>query len=617
MDRLPQELFDLIVLHLDSILHHASNHLKNESLTPASQTLASFATVSQGFQFAVERLTFCELTLKSTDLALFEAAMSHEHRSRALEVLAYRIVLPSYTPHACRGYETAVFRRKNAEACSEAMSRLLALLSRWPADRKIHLYVHAYSPMDPGHRSQADEAAVDPERDIGEDRYLFSCLDLADMEENPMPAAPCVSRFNIGDHRGRQVTPDALGDLVEKLPGIDRLSLVLREPVYFQDYRRRWRQDWAAVLGLNGFAPAATTIAITVVAPTYTYKAPVPRLHPEMGTDPLLSAVRALGEGRTVLRYAGLLDASFFWPFAASEKPAPFWQAMEEMDLQLEMTTPTGGWYFKSQADDVFEPDDVHPGTPGRLARGLKPPGLSHRKDRNERAAKVLRMERKESLSARQNAGEMWQMWVDDGVGWNDYVVYHVNEDYDEDFPFEVDEGRMAPLLEGMARALAQMPRLRRFRIALDLAEFHPGNEVRSTLRSRPWAIDYRAPGEERGEMTYEAAWDDDELTQEPRFYLHVGDWEPSERLLALFRDVGRRNHGRDAVVVYPLRVSGFAGEDEWTGHVVECPLPNLGDGSFSAAEERWLSICNQFTSQRNDSVDRGHKSRAYDSGMW
>ncbi|KAF6840981.1 hypothetical protein CMUS01_03754 [Colletotrichum musicola] len=501
MNRLPQELVDLLVTHSASILRQESNP-NQEQRPPAPQSLAPFATVSPEFHYAVERLTFREIRLDSPDLNEFEAAITrHEHRGRAFKGVKYHVILPIDAPEPSARCETTWCRQRNCQAGLPAISRLLTFLSTQSAAKPIRLYV------------RFNETGKEKLQYKAEEQYFYSCLGLSNTEErDKIPAAPCVSHLFLGYEKGGQVTPDAIMGFIEKFTGMKDLSLLLREPDYFGEFRRR--------------------------------------------VDPLCSAVRSLGEGRKALRYEGMLEPSFFWPFANPEEPVPFWQTIEEMDMQIDMTTPTGCWYFKSPLDNSFGPSNGRPGSHAGMA--VDPPGLSSHSALNRLAIEALHVQQQFRSVTRLMATVMWQSHIIHNIG-----PGQISVDYDADFPFEVDEREMVPLLEAMAKALVQMPHLRSFRLFLDLGMFHPGNDAMTRQRPQLWAINYRGPREKWGKLSYEMPEDgEEELVKVPRFYLHVGGWSPAEDLPDLFREVGRRNHGQEAIIVYhPPRFSGSAGE--------------------------------------------------------
>ena len=79
MDRLPHDIYEEICTYLDR----------------TSYNRPALATVSRQWQNAIERLTFKELRIDSTEIDTFKRFLDG-HRCRFLNRLKFLVVLPSY-----------------------------------------------------------------------------------------------------------------------------------------------------------------------------------------------------------------------------------------------------------------------------------------------------------------------------------------------------------------------------------------------------------------------------------------------------------------------------------------------------------------------------------------
>ena len=78
-------------------------------------------------QTAIERLTFEELCITSTELDTFSLIV-RKHRRRFLNRLRFIVVLPSYDEDSRCKFENADDRSKNNQAFTNAFSQLFSIL---------------------------------------------------------------------------------------------------------------------------------------------------------------------------------------------------------------------------------------------------------------------------------------------------------------------------------------------------------------------------------------------------------------------------------------------------------------------------------------------------------
>ncbi|CAJ2513905.1 Uu.00g020240.m01.CDS01 [Anthostomella pinea] len=118
MDRLPQEIYD----EIGALLHDPA------FCRPA------LATVSRQWQIAIERQTFRNIRLRSTDLGCFQQIVQHRRR-RYVNAINYLIVLPGYSDEKRRQFEREDDRRANDEVFTTVVHRLFHRLEHWDVSK--------------------------------------------------------------------------------------------------------------------------------------------------------------------------------------------------------------------------------------------------------------------------------------------------------------------------------------------------------------------------------------------------------------------------------------------------------------------------------------------------
>jgi hypothetical protein len=120
MNRLPQEIYDEI----------AAWDSKPSNLT-------DLATISRPWQMAVERITFRQIYLKSSDLDRFERIVRGRRRG-FLGVILYSIVLPTHSEAVHGRREAKGHHQANYEAFLSAIHCLFSILKSWD-DVECHI----------------------------------------------------------------------------------------------------------------------------------------------------------------------------------------------------------------------------------------------------------------------------------------------------------------------------------------------------------------------------------------------------------------------------------------------------------------------------------------------
>ncbi|KAI8168029.1 hypothetical protein K4K49_011248 [Colletotrichum sp. SAR 10_70] len=183
MNRLPQEIINHVAwwLPLPEEIH-CRNGLPSSPIRP------SIASVSEKFRHAVERLTFHELHIKTSELEKFDQILSGagSYRRRFLTRLNVVVVLPEYGDHKVPTYEFAVDRYANNYAATRGMHQLLYVLSGWESDLRLELTLDAQSPSDSGALTSKQcyqrwkEIEQGTRHGLGHERYEYSMTEIFD-----------------------------------------------------------------------------------------------------------------------------------------------------------------------------------------------------------------------------------------------------------------------------------------------------------------------------------------------------------------------------------------------------------------------------------------------------
>jgi hypothetical protein len=219
MDSLAPELLDAII----------------ELLDPSD--LLRCCTVSQRWQSSVERLTFRDIRLKSTDLERFSDIFSDHRRREVLATIEYHVILPPYDDKRCDLLETAEDMDSNNEAFTEAFHGLFGILHAWGHDNgqrasnqtrgcPIKLKLAVYSPTDYPFRHGMDKwetRRLWQQTAFFGPQYEYSFLRLLQEE---LPTVLRIWRFEAmrATLRPRNVEGAALAAIAAKLPDLESID---------------------------------------------------------------------------------------------------------------------------------------------------------------------------------------------------------------------------------------------------------------------------------------------------------------------------------------------------------------------------------------------------------
>jgi hypothetical protein len=216
MNKLAPELLDAVIELLDR------------------SDLRRCCTVSRRWQFSVERLTFRDIRLKSTDLERFSDIFSDHRRREVLGAIEYHVILPRYSEKRRRKYERAKDKKANNEAFTEAFHGLFGILHAWehdqgattPNQKTITLDCSVYSPTDKpedifSYRSEIEFGVTD----LFSRRHEYFFLRLL---KDDLPNVSRISCFQLLPGL-RRVEGTAVAAIVAKLPNLESIDWELND----------------------------------------------------------------------------------------------------------------------------------------------------------------------------------------------------------------------------------------------------------------------------------------------------------------------------------------------------------------------------------------------------
>ncbi|KAI1378996.1 hypothetical protein F4677DRAFT_355152 [Hypoxylon crocopeplum] len=353
MNNLPQEIVEIIVSFLPDL------------------GLAPFATLSIGWQRAVERRTFFRISIKShgEDMEAFTRIFTLARRPY-LRKLMFTVILP--------------FNEAGADARDEQLAHCEAYTSHV---RRLFQVLADGDSADENIRSSGSVAlcmsCVTSAREwmSGRNRQgLDRRVGLIDGGPQ-LPMVKCVSRliFRV-EGAGRRVALRAAVDLVKWLPRLKRIEIVasvVELDLAFLNaamWHRDDRHDLAAALAESGFLSDSHCgeVSLSLEGPgPYTPCMTVPWIFPNymnsLSYDPLGAAVRTLSHNLVSLDISGMFDGSLFWPgrHELPAMPACPWPRLRHFHAALGLPTLTKAWYFTNRpgcdyrdmpCDDAMQP---------------------------------------------------------------------------------------------------------------------------------------------------------------------------------------------------------------------------------------------------------------------
>ncbi|KAF8464277.1 hypothetical protein BDZ91DRAFT_783710 [Kalaharituber pfeilii] len=348
---LPPELLSMIISHLRA---RELPHLGYERVAP-------YAAVCRQWQPIVERFSFREVKkMPSTDLDKFADVFRYQHRRDALRVLSMVIILPDYSKQARRRLGAA-----NNQALTDAVRRLFEILAAWDEGRelgaaklpRLDIYLDgAAAPMDSYNEPEGDPFDQEA-RTLGGLRYEHSYLRLVGLGENPLPTVPRITLLSVGFRWKRRMEGASAVAIAKCLPRLQKLYLDLSDNEWrYPALRQHRRYNFAQALNALHLSGPALTIFTLELPMANTFTALRALFPSSPTTHHLCLALNAVSQLPTLrIFHVGLdsdfvLSPSLFWPdddVTAIKPDSPFWPSLEEMIIDTNSCTPTGGWYYE------------------------------------------------------------------------------------------------------------------------------------------------------------------------------------------------------------------------------------------------------------------------------
>ncbi|KAI0813761.1 hypothetical protein GGR55DRAFT_544680 [Xylaria sp. FL0064] len=484
------------------------------------------ATISRQWQAAVERQTFSEIRVKSTDLDRFQDIVQN-HRRRYVTKINYVVVLPAYDDDERCSFERKDDRQANNKVFTAAVHRLFSLLKSWDTHKDGYIslcFEDIYSPSDhPFLRSSspsydplaihfADRGDDDDELvDLWAWRFHYSYLRLRCASE--LPNVPVISSFSTRITTRNMSTRVPI-HIVAKLPNLRKANLRLGEwDIRYLALRRMQRHNLAQALTVVFPRSSALEFLslnmgeICFWAPTFS--AGTLNLG-DSTNDELGSAIRTATGGMANLKrlvVAGPIDATFLWPGPSHALREPYWQNLERLEVTFSARRPSGASYFRHNEQ-----------VPAPLETEMAP-GYGDSEE-------------------------------DDAVAAEDFDPSE-HRDIRFALPMTPDDDSLEPLIEAFGRACSQMPRLRSACLSTVLsaseAEVKSGRCMREQHQF-VWGVWYFSPyvrPTDGYDHSDPAIFED---IYRRRLFWSVRDWRPNPALRSLLQTLGRERWGLDLV---------------------------------------------------------------------
>lgn len=163
-------------------------------------------------------------------------------------------------------------------------------------------------------------------------------------------------------HRGREISVLSTLFLMAKMPNLEDVSFKHVEPTTFGKFCEAMRAAVIDSIETCRLPSSVTTATIAMKPEPSFYSQVLPnKLSPDGLGPSISSAMHDFVNNLTNIEYSGQIGSSFFWPRSSSswlsplssslssspsssDSPPPFWQSMQELTVQFEMSSPSGEW---------------------------------------------------------------------------------------------------------------------------------------------------------------------------------------------------------------------------------------------------------------------------------
>lgn len=545
MDTLPQELIDKIAEQAHNDRHH-SPYQSTLFPRPTAHSQVALACISRRWQYAFERQVFRSIQIKSNELVTFDAIVQGDRRNH-LQTLSFTIILPPYSKDTADLFEQKSDQDANDETFSTAFHHLFRILSTWSPSvaRKNVLCLYVRDILCPSDSSPETWAPDTIER------HIYSYLRLQRAKD--LPLVPIISGFDIRTSQRsskRRIAPRTGIELLARMPMVSWAILALPDTEdRYPAIRRRNRDELASVLRSESLPSSIyETLGLLIeshAGANQTWR-PANLLARDDQPDPVSSAIWEASskiDGLRQLKIEGTFDHSLLWPGPLTTRPSsiprtistPFWQNITIMAITFDPRTPSGEWYFRApDGIDIHDYPFFDPNQPE-----AEPDSIIDRDVANREMPPGYNItDSRESLAL-------------SGFDWDSYVV---NSGWTPVWVFRLvpDQHLLFPLIEAWARAVSQMPKVRRaiLRTTLRL----PVTET-FDFKHYDWSLRYVSPCQ----CTRCAAGFVREGQQETfcsgrrtrGITFRTLTWRPDGVLLDLLRGIGSRYHSSDIEEYY------------------------------------------------------------------
>lgn len=522
MDRLPQELVDLV-----------SSHLSREDL---KNTLV----VSQKFQYAAERCSeaFSKFDLTTDNAPRFLSTYSG-HRLRYLQVISFSTTFPDLRQRGlmeneCRETEDDI--KSIDEDFTRQIIFLYSTIKEMEARTNEHGFAHLIIYTPASHESYVA-------RNCQHSKFISWRVRLLDSASLPSVLSIRSLMLETPQHSFgyasatvlRKIDLRTMIDLAMQLPNLKSIQCKLGGDEWYTSFRTGAlvhiaqdcagpRRDSRHHLGQvleeivrTGVLMKLRHVSMDFLYPLFSVECIDQRLPlPDMTTpslyDPLSSGLCLLSSHLRTMHIRLIADSTLFWP---SDGSMPSWPRLERLNVMFHMSTPSGLWYFHG-------PPVVGATTGYSVTEDAYPPlsDLEEDSDDDREAAYV---------------------------NWNqDQVIYS--------YRVVPNEATLIPFLTAFATAAAQMHVLKEvalwcpLKYDTDSIGEDPDSEVYTASelglesdfnRELAWGIAYAAPGE-----PFFSGIPEEQSSDHHRMWWSVAGWRPSVELHNLFQRIGCGRHG-------------------------------------------------------------------------
>ncbi|ROV96322.1 hypothetical protein VMCG_07667 [Cytospora schulzeri] len=347
---------------LTSLPYEIRDHIIRCVFQTSPESAVSCASVCREWQVLVEKRTFRHLKFDHSGLENVRRILTPT-RQGYIRQIHFEALLAEYDPMH-RMYreegETTEVQRANNRAFTDAIVGFFEILSGWDLDVSanrstgIELFLGASSPSDSG-------TATAPYRRLRktwQDSVLELDFGQDILPDYELPRLPMITSFVYGN--GRNTAPSVCCWIAAKLPNLREIRWG------FEDYdawetsptrRKQLRLDFARGLadipeslrkfslhfGHDSLCNQAVDPPVLVEGPIFT------------SPDPLSEALRSLSLNLETFHLEGavVLGEELFWPKEGQECT---WPCLEEMEVHLDCTSPSGVWLYRHNPKQPLPP---------------------------------------------------------------------------------------------------------------------------------------------------------------------------------------------------------------------------------------------------------------------